>query len=75
MLDIVLLAVLIPINVGILACWTYFLIFIIWSISRSPKLEWSARFRIDTKPKVSIIVPARNEESTILKCLQSLLSQ
>ena len=75
MLDIVLLAVLIPINVGILACWTYFLIFIIWSISRSPKLEWSARFRIDSKPKVSIIVPARNEESTILKCLQSLLSQ
>ena len=70
-----LLAILIPINVGILACWTYFLIFIIWSISRSPKLEWSARFRIDTKPKVSIIVPARNEEGTILKCLQSLLSQ
>ena len=75
MLNIVLLAVLIPINVGILACWTYFLIFIIWSISRSPKLEWSARFRIDTKPKVSIIVPARNEEGAILKCLQSLLSQ
>jgi chlorobactene glucosyltransferase len=71
----VLLAVLIPINVGILACWTYFLIFIIWSISRSPKLEWYARFRIDSKPKVSIIVPARNEEGTILKCLQSLLSQ
>jgi chlorobactene glucosyltransferase len=71
----VLLAVLIPINVGILACWTYFLIFIIWSISRSPKLEWSARFRIYSKPKVSIIVPARNEEETILKCLQSLLSQ
>lgn len=69
------LAVLIPINVGILACWTYFLIFIIWSISRSPKLEWSARFRIYSKPKVSIIVPARNEEETILKCLQSLLSQ
>ena len=75
MLYIVLLAVLIPINVGILACWTYFLIFIIWSISRPPKLEWSARFRIDSKPKVSIIVPARNEEGTILKCLQSLLSQ
>lgn len=38
-------------------------------------MEWSARFRIDSKPKVSIIVPARNEEGTILKCLQSLLSQ
>ena len=75
MLDIVLLAVLIPINVGILACWSYFLIFVIWSISRSPKLEWSARFRIKSKPKVSIIVPARNEEKSISKCIRSLLSQ
>ena len=75
MLEIVLLAVLIPINVGILACWSYFLIFVIWSISRSPKLEWSARFRIESKPKVSIIVPARNEENSISKCIQSLLSQ
>ena len=75
MLDIVLLAVLIPINVGILACWSYFLIFVIWSISRSPKLEWSARFRIESKPKVSIIVPARNEEKSISKCIRSLLSQ
>ena len=70
-----LLAVLIPINVGILACWSYFLIFVIWSISRSPKLEWSARFRIESKPKVSIIVPARNEEKSISKCIRSLLSQ
>ncbi|HSA73217.1 MAG TPA: glycosyltransferase [Nitrososphaeraceae archaeon] len=75
MFNIALLAVLVAINVGILACWIYFLIFIIWSISKSPKLEWSARFRIDSKPKVSIIVPARNEEETISKCLQSLLSQ
>lgn len=75
MFNIALLAVLVAINVGILACWTYFLIFINWSISKSPKLEWSARFRIDSKPKVSIIVPARNEEETISKCLQSLLSQ
>lgn len=75
MLEIVLLAVLIPINVGILACWSYFLIFVIWSISRSPKLEWSARFRIESKPKVSIIVPARNEEKSISKCIRSLLSQ
>jgi len=71
----VLVAVLIPINVGILACWSYFLIFVIWSISRSPKLEWSARFRIESKPKVSIIVPARNEEKSISKCIRSLLSQ
>jgi len=63
------------INFGILACWTYFLVLISWSISKSPKLEWTARYRIKSKPKVSIIVPARNEEETILICLQSLLSQ
>jgi glycosyltransferase involved in cell wall biosynthesis len=48
---------------------------ITWSISKSPKLEWSARYRIKSKPKISIIVPARNEEGKISKCLQSLLSQ
>ena len=53
----------------------YFLVLISWSISKSPKLEWTARYRIKSKPKVSIIVPARNEEGTILICLQSLLSQ
>ncbi|MGV8106489.1 MAG: glycosyltransferase [Nitrososphaerota archaeon] len=63
------------INIGILACWSYFLVLITWSISKSPKLEWSARYRIKSKPKVSIIVPARNEERIISKCLQSLLSQ
>lgn len=53
----------------------YFLVLISWSISKSPKLEWSAKYRIKSKPKVSIIVPARNEERAISKCLQSLLSQ
>jgi len=41
----------------------------------SPKLEWSAKYKIKSKPKVSIIVPARNEEGVIFNCLQSLLSQ
>src|SRR4029450_12024578 len=63
------------INFAILACWMYFLVLISWSISKSPKLEWTARYRIKSKPKVSIIVPARNEEESILFCLQSLLSQ
>jgi glycosyltransferase involved in cell wall biosynthesis len=72
---IALAAILLAINIGILACWTYFLVLITWSISKSPKLEWSARYRVKSKPKVSIVVPARNEEETISKCLQSLLSQ
>lgn len=53
----------------------YFLVLISWSICKSPKLEWSAKYRIKSKPKVSIIVPARNEELSISKCVQSLLSQ
>ena len=75
MFFIVLLGIILAINIGIFACWSYFLVLITWSISKSPKLEWSARYRIKSKPKISIIVPARNEEGKISKCLQSLLSQ
>lgn len=75
MIILVLLGIILAINIGILACWAYFLVLVSWSISKSPKLEWSAKYRINSKPKVSIIVPARNEERGISKCLQSLLSQ
>ena len=75
MIILVPLGIILAINIGILACWAYFLILISWSISKSPKLEWSARYRIKSKPMVSIIVPARNEGVGISKCLQSLLSQ
>jgi chlorobactene glucosyltransferase len=75
LLVLVPIGILLAINIGVLACWMYFLVLISWSISKSPKLEWSARYRIKSKPKVSIIVPARNEERAISKCLQSLLSQ
>lgn len=75
MIILVPLGIILAINIGILACWVYFLILISWSISKSPKLEWSARYRIKSKPMVSIIVPARNEGLAISKCLQSLLSQ
>ena len=75
MIILVPLGIILAINIGILACWVYFLILISWSISKSPKLEWSARYRIKSKPMVSIIVPARNEGVAISKCLQSLLSQ
>ena len=75
MIILVSVGIILAINIGILACWVYFLILISWSITRSPKLEWSARYRIKSKPMVSIIVPARNEGRAISKCLQSLLSQ
>ena len=75
MIILVPLGIILAINIGILACWVYFLVLISWSISKSPKLEWSAKYQIKSRPKVSIIVPARNEERAISKCLQSLLSQ
>ena len=75
MIILVPLGIILAINIGILACWGYFLVLISWSISKSPKLEWSAKYQIKSRPKVSIIVPARNEELAISKCLKSLLSQ
>ena len=75
MIILVPLGIILAINIGILACWVYFLVLITWSISKSPKLEWSAKYQIKSRPKVSIIVPARNEELAISKCLKSLLSQ
>jgi len=75
LITLVPLGIVLGINIGILACWVYFLVLISFSISKSPKLEWSAKYQIKSKPKVSIIVPARNEEQAISKCLQSLLNQ
>ena len=55
------------------------------SLKKSPKLEFDSGGRYnrigkinaddDNVPKVSIIVPARNEEKYISKCLDSLLGQ
>lgn len=75
MIFLALVGIILAINIGVLASWIYFLVLVTWSISMSPKLEWSAKYKIKLKPKVSIIVPARNEEGGIFNCLQSLLSQ
>ena len=75
MIFLALVGFILAINIGVLASWVYFLVLITWSISMSPKLEWSAKYKIKSKPKVSIIIPARNEEGVIFNCLQSLLSQ
>ena len=64
----------ISILIGIIGAW----IFLIKSMSDSFRLTpYLDRFekKSNSKPKVSVILPARNEEEFIEKCLNSLLEQ
>ncbi len=63
---------------AIFTAWLYFLIYTIISFRRLPKLESMNQqdaIITDKYPKVSVILPARNEEKYIAKCLDSLLRQ
>ena len=57
-----------------LCTWLYFFLYLIKSIKQSPILRDFKKYR--TKgPRVSVIVPALNEEKNISECLDSLLNQ
>lgn len=60
---------------SILLAWSHLLVYCRKSLRYSPKLEDSRKLDINLMPRVSIIVPALNEEKYIGKCLQSLLTQ
>lgn len=68
---------------GIFFAWLYFFCYMLKSLKQSPKLESYDRYDglrnknsyYDIMPKVSIIVPVRNEEKYISKCLDSLVNQ
>jgi chlorobactene glucosyltransferase len=64
---------------AIFSAWLYLLIYTIISFKRLPKLESINQQQDviirDEFPKVSVILPARNEEKYIAKCLDSLLNQ
>ena len=62
------------IQLGIFFWPVYFVIDSISSITKVPKLLPVANLLIFNFPLVSIILPARNEEKYIKKCLKSLLS-
>ena len=59
---------------GIFGLWAYFLGFMIRSFRLAPRLETFDRISVST-PKVSVILPARNEERYIGRCLDTLLAQ
>ncbi len=55
--------------------WTYFLIYSIKSITQVPKLHSDKSHKNILVPMVSIILPSRDEEKYIEKCLDGLLRQ
>jgi chlorobactene glucosyltransferase len=71
---------------AVFSAWLYFLIYTIISFKRVPKLESANEQQQghthavfisghNRYPKVSVVLPARNEEKYIAKCLDSLINQ
>ena len=71
----VFLITLLFIQTTVFFAWTYFLVYSIKSITQVPKLHPHKSCKDMPIPMVSIILPSRNEEKYIGKCLDSLLRQ
>jgi chlorobactene glucosyltransferase len=84
-LDLHMLIVLTTISIFAFSFWSYLIMYLAMSIRKSPKLASLITIRsqsttLDTSQssigrKVSVIIPARNEEKMLRKCLDSLIEQ
>lgn len=75
-LALIINGVLIIIMLGIFGTWLYLFAYTIKTFKRAPTLKSSdSEDNFHRFPKVSIILPARNEEKYISKCLESLINQ
>ena len=68
-------AILTVIMFGVFGTWLYFIGYMIKSVKRSPNIDSIGKYKLSKNPRVSVILPARNEEEYIGKCLESLLRQ
>ena len=66
--------VLVAIMVGVTGAWIWLIRSMIESYTKTPHLE-KFENKNNSNPKVSIILPARNEEGFIEKCLDTLIDQ
>jgi len=66
--------ILVAILIGVSATWIALIKSMLRTFNESPFLDKFEK-KEHEKPKVSIILPARNEEKFIEKCLNSLLNQ
>jgi len=60
---------------GIFVTWSYLLIYMLKSFRESPKLQQALNSSSRSYTKISVIVPARNEEKYIIHCIDSLIKQ
>ncbi len=69
------LIMLITIISSVFFSWIYFLVYTIKFLIQVPKLQSIKTSKSIFFPKVSVILPARNEEKYIQKCLKTLIEQ
>src|SRR5574341_46386 len=60
---------------GIFGVWAYFFAYMARSFKLAPRLESFDRRSAVGHPKVSVVLPARNEEKYVARCLDTLLAQ